>query len=161
MSSQKVIPSNFTSYPLISKWGGMKTPNLNFEWEHWPWIQCYGRTWFSNFRVLVVRQNSHLKQVKLGTSEYSAVNQAIQRFPYTQAVIRHLVLEQVMWLFCLPSHKMGIPLRSTPAQMFQHIWFLFCMFGVEGVKRTAKSSLPFMKINEDTNFDKSGFSLAR
>ena len=35
------------------------------------------RTWFSNFRVRGVRQNSHLKQAKLGTLEYSGVNQAI------------------------------------------------------------------------------------
>ena len=33
-------------------------------------------------------------------------------------------------------------LWRTPAQVFQRTWFLFCLFGVEGVKRTAKSSLP-------------------
>ena len=36
-----------------------------------------GRTWFSNFGVHGVHQNSHLKQAKLGTLEYSWVNQAI------------------------------------------------------------------------------------
>ena len=36
-----------------------------------------GRTWFSSFRVCGVLQNSHLKQAKLGTLEYSGVNQAI------------------------------------------------------------------------------------
>ena len=36
-----------------------------------------GRTLFRNFRVHRVRQNSHLKQAKLGTLEYSGVKQAI------------------------------------------------------------------------------------
>ena len=36
-----------------------------------------GRTWFSNFGVHGVRQNSHLKRVKQATLEYSGVHQAI------------------------------------------------------------------------------------
>ena len=32
-------------------------------------------------------------------------------------------------------------LWRTPAQVSLHTWFLFCLFGVEGVKGTAKSSL--------------------
>ena len=35
------------------------------------------------------------KQVKLGTLEYSGINQAMQIFPHMLAVFRHLVLEQV------------------------------------------------------------------
>ena len=37
-----------------------------------------------------------LKTIKLGTLEYSGVNQVIQIFQYMQAVLRHLVLEQDM-----------------------------------------------------------------
>ena len=37
-------------------------------------------------------------------------------------------------------------LQHTPAQVFQRTWFLFCLFGVEGVKRAAKSSLPKISI---------------
>ena len=51
------------------------------------------------------------KQVKLGTLEYSELNQAMQIFPHMLAVLRHLVLEQVTCLFCL--HHLGI--WSTPA----------------------------------------------
>ena len=43
--------------------------------------------------------------------EYSGINRAMQVFPHMLAVFRHLVLEQVTWLFCL--HHLGI--RSTPA----------------------------------------------
>ena len=41
--------------------------------KHW----LLGADLISNFRVRGVRQNSHLKQAKLGTFEYSGVNQAI------------------------------------------------------------------------------------
>ena len=43
-------------------------------------------------------------------------------------------------------------LRRTPAQVFQCTWFLFCLFGVEGVKRTAKSSLPLAYVKEISEY---------
>ena len=60
------------------------------------------------------------------------------------AMLHHLVLEQVTWLFCLTTPEDGV-LRCTPAHLFQRTqWFLFCLFGVEGVKRTAESSPPLV-----------------
>ena len=55
----------------------------------------------------------------------------------------HFVSEQVTWLFC--RHHLGR--WSTPAHASTRIpahLILFCLFGVEGVKRTAKSSLPMV-----------------
>ena len=47
-----------------------------------------GRTWFRNFRVHGVRQNSLLKQAKLDTLEYSGVNQAITAWIVKNNTIR-------------------------------------------------------------------------
>ena len=58
-----------------------------------------GGSWFDK-RVLWVHQNIRLKQVKLvlkSTPVYFCVNQVTK---YIQEVFSHLVLEQVMWLFC-------------------------------------------------------------
>ena len=51
-------------------------------------------------------------------------------------------------------------LRRTPAQVFQRTRFLFCLFGVEGVKRTAKSSPPQVE-ERGCNSDLLCFSLCR
>ena len=48
-----------------------------------------------NFKVLGVRQNNHVKQVKLGALEYSGIIQAIEIVPHMQVVFHHIVLEQV------------------------------------------------------------------
>ena len=56
-------------------------------------------------------------------------------------MIRHLFWNRSRDCSVCTTWEEGV-LRRTPAQMFQHTWFLFCLFGVEGVKRTAKSSLP-------------------
>ena len=58
-----------------------------------------------------------------------------------QAVIHHLFWNRSRDCSVYTTSKDGV-LRRTPAQMFQCTWFMFCLFGVEGVKRTAKSSLP-------------------
>ena len=144
-----------------------------------------GRTWLRNFRVHRVRQNSYilyLKQAKLGTLEYSGVNQAITVWIWKNNTIRlprkrkkdgkiyvllipftndhiffryeYILLSgqkniSVQWrqcsaiLFRNTSHDCSVHttsedrvLRRTPAHMFQRTWFLFCLFGVEGGKRT-------------------------
>ena len=58
-----------------------------------------------------------------------------------QAVIRHLFWDRSRDCSVYTTSEDGV-LRRTPAQMFQRTCFLFCLFRVEGVKRTAKSSLP-------------------
>ena len=58
------------------------------------------------FRVLRVRQNSHL-----GTLEYSGINQAIQNISAHAGSDPPSFLEQVTWLFCLHH----LERRSTPA----------------------------------------------
>ena len=151
----------------------------------------WGRTWFRNFREHGVCQNSYLKQAKLGTLEYSGVNQAItvwivktkhnliakkkkKEWQYTCA------FNPVYWpyffdmnnnqnlsgktenisvqckqcsaiLFWDRSRDCSVYITSedgvllrTPAQVFQCTWFLSCLFWVEGFKRTAKSSLPWV-----------------
>ena len=151
-----------------------------------------GRTWFRNFRVREVRKISHLKQAKLGTLEYSGVNQAITVWIVKNNTIRlprrrkkndkvHLlsipltndhifsvwIIIRTYWerlknisvmcrqcsaiLFWNRSRDCSVcttledgVLWRTPAQLFQRTWFPFCLFGVEGVKRTAKSSLPLV-----------------
>ena len=62
-------------------------------------------------------------------------------FPRMQAMIRHLFWNRSRDCSVCTTSEDGV-LRRTPAQLFQWTWFLFCLFGVEGVKRTAKSSLP-------------------
>ena len=69
-----------------------------------------------------------------------------------QAVIRLIFWNRSRDCSVYTTSEDGV-LRRMPAQMFQSTWFLFCLFGVEGVKRTAKSSLsqdlknsPYLKI---------------
>ena len=85
------------------------------------WMYSLGRTWFRNFRVLGLRQNSHLKQVKLGTLE---TNQAIQIFPFMQAVLRHFILNRSRDCSVYTSSE-DRALRRTPAHVSQRTWFLF------------------------------------
>ena len=61
-----------------------------------------------------------------------------------QAVFCHLFWNRSRDCSVYTTSDDGL-LRRTPAQMFQRTWFLFCLFGVEGVKRTAKSSLPLYR----------------
>ena len=58
-----------------------------------------------------------------------------------QSVSRHLFWDRSRDCSVYTTLEDGV-LQRTPAQMFQRTWFLFYLFGVEGVKRTAKSSLP-------------------
>ena len=81
------------------------------------------------------------KEIKLCTLKYSRVNQAIQIFQYIHVVLSYLVLDQITQLFCL--HHLGRQSTSeysstdVPAHLISIL-----PFGVKGVKRTAKSSLP-------------------
>ena len=52
------------------------------------------------------------------------------------AVLRHLGLEQVIWLFCL--NHLGIRLQRQSTLMYSST----CLSAVKGVKRTAKSNPP-------------------
>ena len=58
-----------------------------------------------------------------------------------QAVIHHLIWNMSRDCSVYTTSEYGVLWRTT-AQMFQRTWFLFCLSGIEGVKRTAKSSLP-------------------
>ena len=80
--------------------------------------------------------------------EYSGINQAMQISFHTCwqcSAILFWNMSRDCSVYTTSEH--GV-LQRTPAQMFQHTWFLFCLFGVEGVKGTAKSSLPLLFSSE-------------
>ena len=157
-----------------------------------------GRTWFRNFRVLGVRQNSHLKQAKLGTLEYSRVNQAIVFELWKNNTIRllrrrkkndkiHVLsisfnnyhifsISIIIRTYRKRQKNISVQCRQCSSILFWNrscdcsvyttledgvagvrryrcsstTWLLFCLFGVKGVKGTAKSSLPLMIVCFDS-----------
>ena len=95
------------------------------------------------FRVLGVCQNIHLNKLNLALG--------VLRNKSSDTKYIHACRQWSAIFFWNRSRDCSVyttsedgVLRRTLAQMFQRTWFLFCLFRVEGVKRTAKSISPLM-----------------
>ena len=125
----------------------------------------HGRSWFSNFRVHGVRQISHLKQAKLGTLEYSRVNQAITVWIVKNNTIRlprrrkkndkiHVLFNPFYWcpyLFNINNYQnlsewlknISVQCRQCCAIFLEQVTWLFCLHHLGRLSTPAYASTGF------------------